>query len=257
MARAGMEVDQVAAAGKALKDRAAEIDSLVAKLDGIVRTMPSVWDGPDSQQFVNDWWPEHKRTLVAASSHVAGLGQSALNNASEQREASGVGGGGSRTPFLVPPQHAPLPVPESSPGGHNGALSPGGGVEGYLSTVRDRGDGYDQWGKMPGNCTSWAGYRRSELGLAVPAGHGGAMGHDSSVAPTLGAVASYGHGTDTDPGHVMIVEEVTNGGNTIRVSEMNINGQLNALRDTRTFTQQGGLWVSSIGDASVQLKFTP
>lgn len=95
MARVGMEVDQVAAAGKALKDRSAEIDSVVAKLDGIVRTMPSVWDGPDSQQFVNDWWPDHKRMLVSASTRVAGLGQSALNNASEQREASGTGNSGS------------------------------------------------------------------------------------------------------------------------------------------------------------------
>lgn len=96
MARMGMDVDQVASAGKALKERAAEIDALVGKLDGIVRAIPGAWVGPDAQQFVNEWWPEHKKTLQAASSHVAGLGQSALNNASEQREVSGnsVGGGG-------------------------------------------------------------------------------------------------------------------------------------------------------------------
>ncbi|MCU1578468.1 MAG: 28, gp28 [Rhodoglobus sp.] len=103
MARLGMDVDQVAAAGKALKERAAEIDTLVSKLDGIVRSIHGVWEGPDSDQFVNDWWPEHKKTLVAASSHVAGLGQSALNNASEQRDASGNSGSGGGGGSGIPP----------------------------------------------------------------------------------------------------------------------------------------------------------
>ena len=83
------------------------------------------------------------------------------------------------------------------------------------------------------------------------------MGHDPGAAPTLGAVVSYGQGTDSDPGHVMIVEQIKDGGNTIRVSEMNINGQLNSLRDTREFTKQGDVWISSTGDGARQLKFTP
>lgn len=115
MARTGMDVDQISAAGNALKERAADIDALVAKIDGIVRNMPGVWDGPDSQQFVNEWWPEHKRTLVAASAHVAGLGQSALNNASEQREVSGSSGGGIATPSAHDSQTFPSDQPVASP----------------------------------------------------------------------------------------------------------------------------------------------
>ena len=94
MTRLGMDVDQVESTGKELKARSQEIDALVTKVDGIVRKLPGVWDGPDSQQFVNEWWPEHRKTLVHVSTSVAGLGQSAMNNASEQREAS-TGGGGS------------------------------------------------------------------------------------------------------------------------------------------------------------------
>ena len=93
MARLGMDADQVAAAGRALKERAGEIDALVARIDGIVRGLPGVWDGPRSQQFVQEWWPAQKKSLVTASSHVAGLGQSAMNNATEQREVSGAGSG--------------------------------------------------------------------------------------------------------------------------------------------------------------------
>jgi surface antigen len=112
----GMDVDQVTAAGMALKDRAAEIDTLVAKLDGIVRSTHGVWEGADSDQFVNEWWPEHKKTLVAASSHVAGLGQSALNNASEQQDASHASRGSTNGGSALPPSGGPVaPTPQAAP----------------------------------------------------------------------------------------------------------------------------------------------
>lgn len=89
MARLGMDVDQVMAVSKRLRTEAAAIDSLVAKIQGIVSGLPGVWDGPDAQQFVNEWWPEHKKTLQAASSHIVGLADSARNNANEQARISG------------------------------------------------------------------------------------------------------------------------------------------------------------------------
>ena len=88
MARLGMDVDQVLAVSKQLRSEAANIDSLVAKIQGIVGKLPGIWDGPDAVQFANDWWPEHKKTLQAASQHIAGLAQAAQNNANAQREAS-------------------------------------------------------------------------------------------------------------------------------------------------------------------------
>lgn len=89
MARLGMDVEQVQVISKKLRAEAAAIDSLVAKIQGIVASLPGVWDGPDAQQFVNEWWPEHKKTLQAASSHIAGLADSAKNNADEQARISG------------------------------------------------------------------------------------------------------------------------------------------------------------------------
>jgi uncharacterized protein YukE len=89
MARLGMDVDAVESASKDLKRRAQDINALVGDLDRVVKGLLGVWDGPDSKTFVNTWWPEHRKQLVAASSHIEGLGQSAWNNAQEQRNVSG------------------------------------------------------------------------------------------------------------------------------------------------------------------------
>jgi uncharacterized protein YukE len=122
MARLGMDVDQVESAGRALKDRAAAIDNVVVAIDKVVKTLPSVWEGPDAQKFVNEWWPEHRKQLVAAGTTVAGLGQSALNNASEQRDVSGKGGpesiipGGGNHPTMPPTTPS-----QATPGGDFGS----------------------------------------------------------------------------------------------------------------------------------------
>lgn len=89
MARLGMDVDQVMAVSKRLTAESHAIEALVSKIQGIVSSLPGVWDGPDAQQFVNDWWPEHKKTLQAASQHIAGLADAARNNANEQARVSG------------------------------------------------------------------------------------------------------------------------------------------------------------------------
>ena len=110
MARIGMDVDQVEAAGRALKTQASALEGTLRSLDTLVRTLPGVWEGQDSQMFVHQWWPEHRAKLVAAISSVDGLGQSALNNASEQRQASGGGqassGAGTVAPVAVAPAAA-------------------------------------------------------------------------------------------------------------------------------------------------------
>lgn len=266
MARMGMDVDQITAAGNALKQRAADIDTLVTKIDGIVRSMPGIWDGPDAQQFVNEWWPEHKKTLVAASSHVAGLGQSALNNASEQREVSGTRGGGFTTPGdHVPDQPGRGPLAPTSPGGTAkpgetvGVLPWQGGRDGYIAKIGNPEDEHlDGMGAYSGNCTSWAAYRREELGLPwrpsanVGTGTGAEMadrmGGSADSPPTLGAIVSM------DPtNHVMIVEEVHPDG-SFRVSEMNVpdpndadkSNNLGNLSTSRTFTRlPDGRWQGS------------
>jgi uncharacterized protein YukE len=88
MARMGMDVDQVEQAGRQLKSQASQIGNLVAQIDRVVNGLTGIWDGQDAQRFVHEWWPQHKRSLTAAQQEIDGLGQSALNNASEQRSVS-------------------------------------------------------------------------------------------------------------------------------------------------------------------------
>lgn len=102
MVRLGMDVEAVETAGRDLRSRAEELLEIRSRLEGLVRGLPSVWEGSDARTFVTTWWPEHSAGLAAVAERVSGLGQSALNNAEEQRTASGgtssgdssTGGGG-------------------------------------------------------------------------------------------------------------------------------------------------------------------
>ena len=89
MAKLGMDVEQVLAVSKRLQAESLAIEALVNKIQGIVTSLPGIWDGPDAQQFVNDWWPEHKKTLLATKERIAGLAVAARNNANEQSKVSG------------------------------------------------------------------------------------------------------------------------------------------------------------------------
>jgi uncharacterized protein YukE len=93
MAQLGMDVDQVETAAKGINADAERLAQLVRQIDGVVRRIPGVWDGADARDFVNQWWPRHKQGLLAAVDGVSGLGQSALNNAAEQRRVSDSTGG--------------------------------------------------------------------------------------------------------------------------------------------------------------------
>lgn len=89
MARLGMEVDVVERAGGQLKAKAQDLQSLIGNIEAIVNELRANWDGQDAQTFVNDWWPKHKSALQQASQQIEGLGQSAMANASAQRDVSG------------------------------------------------------------------------------------------------------------------------------------------------------------------------
>ena len=233
MARMGMDVDQVESAGRSLKAAAGEIDGAIGRIDGIVKKLLGTWDGQDAQQFVNEWWPEHKGTLVAVKSSVEGLGQSALNNASEQRDVSGTyGGGGGSNPTPQSPGgggggSAPVQGGGSgTPGSTSGELPAGGGREAYIAQIGNPDDHLDGMGAYAGECTSWAAWRRQQLGLPwrindqAGTGNGGEMasrmGGQVGTSPALGSIVSYGG----IPGHVMIIEQINPDG-SFRVSEMN------------------------------------
>lgn len=89
MARMGMDVDAVEGVSKQLKSQAQQIGTLVASIDKIVNGLHGIWDGKDAETFVNSWWPQHKKELLNAQTAIDGLGNSAANNAREQRDVSG------------------------------------------------------------------------------------------------------------------------------------------------------------------------
>jgi len=119
MTRLGMDVDAVERIGHGLQTDAEALTALTARVDALVRRLPGLWDGKDASDFVGTWWPRHRASLQAVRSQISGLGQSALNNASEQRGASAatggsgsVGGGSSLTgaDFIRQYENATIPV---------------------------------------------------------------------------------------------------------------------------------------------------
>jgi surface antigen/uncharacterized protein YukE len=247
MARMGMDVDAVESAGRALKERASQLDTIVAALDRTVKSLNHVWEGKDAQTFVETWWPEHRTALVAMRSHVDGLGQSALNNASEQRGVSdehGGGGGGGTAPHVGASAAAPA---DSATGS---TTSPISSVPAAQQAFDQRGTtgvsnpAFGPGGDYDGECTSWVNFRRQQLGASVvPISwqNGNFYPGEITSTPTPGAVGSYA-------GHTFIVESVSSGPpQSISISEMNNSylgghGQVNL--DTFTYDSARGQWVS-------------
>ncbi|GAY17813.1 WXG100 family type VII secretion target [Mycobacterium sp. shizuoka-1] len=132
MVQMGMDTDAVESAARQLKGHAAAIGNLIAQLDKVVNTLPSVWDGADASMFVREWWPQHKKALAEAQQHVDGLGQSALKNASEQRQTSASSGAVSPRSSL---SSAPTPlVPHSVPGEAISFSGLGHGYNDFMNT---------------------------------------------------------------------------------------------------------------------------
>ena len=175
------------------------------------------------------------------------------------------------SPIAPAPSVASSPVgpAEGEPGATSGALPPSGGSDAYSAgagfvyapgakyTPGPPANGYrDQWELAAWNCTSWAAFRRAQLGMSPPPQkHGGAMGLSAELSPTLGAIVAYGEGTEKDFGHVMIIEEVFNP-DQFRVSELNWDEQ-GGFRDSLVWSRQSDMrWKSSRGTVKT-LKFTP
>lgn len=88
MALVGMDVEHVQNIGRQLQQQAEAITHVISAVDGLIAQAEGAWKGQDAIQF-RDWWnSQHKPHLQQASEAVRGLGQSALNNASEQAQVS-------------------------------------------------------------------------------------------------------------------------------------------------------------------------
>lgn len=291
----GMNLDEVEALGRLLQTKGEQLRHLTSEVESALARTD--WGGPDAMAFKQQWWPSHRSSLQAVAEQVHGFGQSALNNASEQRTASGdagvgLGGGiGAMTASASPDWSSaamlgavpagvvaffnwlshlfvgavPPDVPRASPGppkppARSGA-TPGADrsksevISAYKKNSKSpemRLGSHAFGGRYQWQCTAWAMYRWRELGFTGDFGTvGGRTGNGGDMAaynhgsthtpPTPGAMASY-------PGHVVIVEEVLDGGNSIRISEMNSDGNPDVAGESefqyRTLTRSGDLWLS-------------
>ena len=225
----GMNTDLV-------REQAIRIDGVVGDLDAVsagieqtVARLAQQWRGPDMERFQGWWRDQHKPNLARISESIAGLAQSARNNAEEQDRASDNSGGSAGGAGVIGGSVGPV---SPSPG----AVSPpaaGGDVMPSTSWQSAQAR-YDAWatgrfaagGESHYQCTGWANFRWQELGYGSDiSGDGWQMAGNAGATtpdPSLHAMASYGSGVNGDYGHVMIVEEMSADGSQIRVSEMNV-----------------------------------
>lgn len=82
----GMNPDEVERLGQVLQERAGELEAIVARLESLVHS--TTWMGPDANEFKGPWWDGHKNQLRQIAQQLHGFGQSAKNNAAEQRQIS-------------------------------------------------------------------------------------------------------------------------------------------------------------------------
>ncbi len=90
----GLDVEAVQAQGAHLKAQASHLDGIIHAVSALVSNADAVWAGHDSTVFAGAWHQQHRPALVAASAAVAGLGQSAINNATDQATTSASSGSG-------------------------------------------------------------------------------------------------------------------------------------------------------------------
>lgn len=247
----GMDAGAVRQVAAQLKAQADALGGVVAQVNGLVDRASGLWQGRDSQEFANWWVSQHRPRLQAAQEAIRGLGQSASNNADDQDRASGVSGnsaaGVAAGAAVAAGVAATSPAP-SSPTTIPGSTRTWQEVQrDYEANGRRLGLGsYSADGQFGYQCTAWANYRWRELGYTGPliTGNGSEMaghaGGSPSVAPTAGSMASYG--ASTDFGHVMIVEQVADGGNRIRVSEMNTGSDGSSAYDAHASEYSSSSW---------------
>jgi surface antigen/uncharacterized protein YukE len=284
----GMDVGQVESLAGKLRTAADGIDAVVATITSLIGDAGHVWRGHDLDLFQQWWHDKHRPHLQQVAESIRGLGQSAHNNAADQRQASGESGGpgaagsageaatvGAAGMVGAVGAGAVGATAVNSPVAGAVRADPAGGLAGSHRTwqqvdadYRSKAAGlgvrqpYRAGGAYEYQCTAWAQYRWHELGYSGPVfdGNGGevaanaaaANGEATSGTPSLGALASYS-------GHVMVVEEVQ--GDRFRVSEMNTDsdwqtGHANEYRDSSWFhrTADGG-WQRDGGGAVRHVTF--
>lgn len=83
-----MDPQEVRILANRLRAQADALTAVANQVDGIVRNIGQSWHGPVATDFIGWWQNTHRPALLKAKDAVAGLAQSADNNASQQDGAS-------------------------------------------------------------------------------------------------------------------------------------------------------------------------
>lgn len=236
MTRMGMDVEVIELLGRKLKVSADQIENIARAIDALVANAVQNWDGPDARRFESWWREQHLPALRTTRDAVDGLGQSALNNAADQRGVSNSAGSveaghssANSTPSVAGPTGtAPTAAPDARPAQ---------AVSDFAKTWRGQYLDYD---------TSWhnqcfdvfAQYNHAVVGgpdiIAATTGgakdlyndyaSNGTSAHYDRIPgterPTPGDVVVWGNG---QYGHVGVVTAVAENGYT--VLEQNVNAK--------------------------------
>jgi surface antigen/uncharacterized protein YukE len=274
----GLDVQVVQQQGNALKLQAQQLDSIVNNINGLVAHLTQVWQGHDAQTFAGWWQQQHRPALTAASQAISGLGQSALNNASEQSHASsasgassslgavataGIAAGGAVIGAAAAGAVAATAAGATIPAASLAAYKAGAGLH---ASSADWAQGSpangmaDKFNEAANNCTSWADFRREQMGLPVVHGNGKEMASNAGLVPGgVPQVGSLVSDTAGSYGHVMVVEQVvdaTPGHLKMVISEMNYNGN-GAFSSNSVLTENAnGSWTKLVPDVGRSMTYS-
>lgn len=90
----GMDTGEVRLLASRIRAQAEALQGVVGKIDAVAHQIAQAWQGPDATEFIGWWQQQHRMALLRAHQSLAGLAQSADNNAAQQDQASGVTGNG-------------------------------------------------------------------------------------------------------------------------------------------------------------------
>lgn len=157
----GMDADVVESVGKQLKHEGESVTSVIRTVDGLIERAGANWWGAHGRDLAQQWRTVHRPALLKVAGAVDGLGQSAVNNAREQRGVSAAGAG------------------ERVPSGAPAATATSGSSEGRFGI--DFIKAAQGSGGVPVGFTQLSGTELSRLGLDRGDLHDGASGFAAAV----------------------------------------------------------------------------
>lgn len=87
MAIVGMDIQQVRQLSTQLSQKASDIEQILSSLSSQLGS--TQWEGPDANQFRNDWSGQHTSALRNVANALRDAANKASQNASQQEQTSG------------------------------------------------------------------------------------------------------------------------------------------------------------------------